>query len=66
MKLKLMQEENLSLLEAYREVYKNHPQAEPHPELIKSLYAYHGETKELIEVHSAVQTVRQDVDKDNA
>ena len=62
----LMQEENLSLLEAYREVYKNHPQAEPHPELIKSLYAYHGETKEMIEVYSALQTVRQDVDKDNA
>lgn len=62
----LMELENLSLLEAYREVYKNHPQAEPHPELIKSLYAYHGETMEMIEVYSALQTVRREVDADNA
>ncbi|GAB5492071.1 MAG: hypothetical protein Phog2KO_22860 [Phototrophicaceae bacterium] len=61
----LMELENLSLLEAYREVYKNHPQAEPHPELIKSLYGYHGETVEMIEAFSRLRTVRQEVDAEN-
>lgn len=62
----LMEEENLTLLDAYREVYKNHPQAEPHPELIKSLYAYHDETIEMIEAFSVLRTVRREVDADNA
>lgn len=58
----LMEVENLTLLEAYSEVYKNHPNAEPHPELIKSLYAYLGQSFELLDVWDALEAVRNSVD----
>ncbi len=34
--------ENLSLLEAFRQVKKQHPTAQPHPKLLESLCDYYG------------------------
>lgn len=39
----LKEEENLGLLEAFKQVRAKHPDAMPHPELWKSLCAYYGE-----------------------
>lgn len=39
----LKEEEDLSLVDAFREVSLQHPYALPHPELWKSLCAYYGE-----------------------
>ncbi len=54
----LMEVENLTLLESYGEIYKNHPNAEPHPALIKSLYAYLGQEVELMDVWDNLEAVR--------
>ena len=39
----LKEEENLSLLEAFKQVRARHPDAMPHPQLWKSLCEYYGE-----------------------
>jgi len=40
----LKEEENLSLLDAFQQVQIKHPQANPHPNLWKSLCEYYNET----------------------
>jgi protein-tyrosine phosphatase len=46
----LKEEENLSLLEAVREVRTQHPEIMPHPELWKSLCHYYGENLTLMQM----------------
>lgn len=55
----LMQEEKLSLFDAYREVRKRHPRAEPHYELVISLAAYHGHELDLMEAWEGIHDVQQ-------
>ncbi len=46
----LKDEENLSLLDAVREVHARHPEALPHPELWKSLCLFYGENLSLMQM----------------
>ena len=57
----LMEAENLSLFEAYHEVFLRHRGAEPHHELIMSLSAYHGEVMDLAEAWKGLRAVRQSI-----
>jgi hypothetical protein len=59
----LMEEENLELFEAYREIYLRHRGAEPHHELIISLSAYYGKPMELLEVWESLHAVRDSVNR---
>jgi len=48
----LKEDEGLGLLEAFREVKKNHPEAMPHPPVWASLCEYYGENVPLTALHS--------------
>ena len=55
----LMEEENLTVFEAFREVYRQYRGAEPHHELVKSLAAYHGQELDLLDVWSGLNDVKK-------
>lgn len=57
----LMETENLSLFEAYREVFLRYRGAEPHPELMMSLSAYHGKEMDLLEAWEGLHEVRESI-----
>ncbi len=46
----LREEENLCLIDAYRQVKAVHPDARPHPQLWKSLCEYYGEDTPFLEI----------------
>lgn len=55
----LMEEENLSIFDAYYEVFLRYRGAEPHPELMMSLSAYHGHEMDLLEAWEGLHAVRE-------
>lgn len=57
----LMEEENLSIFNAYKEIYLRHRRAEPHFELIRSLASYHGQDMSLMEAYDGLYATRQTV-----
>lgn len=54
----LMAEEGRDLFDAYREVLRQHPDAQPHPELCKSLLSYHGISMETREIMAGILDVQ--------
>lgn len=58
----LMEEENLELFEAYREIYRRYRGARPHHELCISLSEYYGKPLDLLEAHDGLYQVRKEVD----
>jgi len=59
----LKEEENLSLVDAFREVFIAHPYALPHPELWKSLCAYYGENTPFISDWKRFRNIHLDLDE---
>lgn len=57
----LMEEENRSIFDAYKEIYLRHHRAEPHFELIRSLASYHGQDMSLMEAYDGLYATRQTV-----
>ena len=57
----LMEEEGLELFDAYREVFQHHPEALPHPELIRSVLAYYGQDDmDMLDIYMMLQDVRDE------
>jgi protein-tyrosine phosphatase len=57
----LMQDEKLAIFDAYREVFLRYRGAEPHPELMMSLSAYHGKEMDLLEAWEGLHAVRESI-----
>lgn len=57
----LMEEENLSIFDAFREVRRKHPHAEPHYELLISLAAYHGHDMDLMEAWDGIRDIKREL-----
>lgn len=57
----LMEEEGLDLFDAFGAILPHHPNADPHPELAKSLLAYHGIEIDMLELFDRLFEVRRDV-----
>lgn len=57
----LMEDERLALFPAYREIFLRYRGAEPHPELIMSLSAYHGHKMDLLEAWEGLHEVRESI-----
>jgi protein-tyrosine phosphatase len=55
----LMEQESRDLFDAYREIYKVHPQAEPHFELVHSLTAYYGKPMDVFDILDALRNAQQ-------
>jgi len=55
----LMEEEDLAIFDAYYEVFLRYRGAQPHPELIMSLSAYHGYEMDLLEAWEGLHAVRE-------
>lgn len=60
----LKEEENLSLLEAFREIVKAHPNGMPHPVLWQSLCEYYGEDVPFLEMWRQIRTTEA-IDEDD-
>ena len=58
----LKEEENLSLLDAFREITKVHPEGMPHPVLWESLCEYYGEDTPFLEMWREIRigTTKED------
>lgn len=56
----LIEEEDLPLFDSYREIIALHPEALPHPELIRSLAAYYGEDLSLADAWDGLLAVQDD------
>jgi protein-tyrosine phosphatase len=52
----LKEEENLNLLDAFREITKAHPNGMPHPELWKSLCRYYGEEIDFLDMWRQIRS----------
>jgi protein-tyrosine phosphatase len=59
----LMEEEGLSVFDAYREVYLQYRAAQPHDNLIISLAGYHGQELDLLDVWTQLSEVQKQVDQ---
>ncbi len=57
----LMEVEKLAIFDAYREVFLRYRGAEPHPELMMSLSAYHGKEMDLLEAWEGLHEVRESI-----
>lgn len=62
----LMEDEGLELFDAYREVYKHHTHAMPHPELIRSMLAYYGQDDmTMLDIFTKLKDVRDSITTEN-
>jgi protein-tyrosine phosphatase len=57
----LHEEEGLSLIDAYREIYQYHPDATPHPELLNSLRLYYNDPMTLMEILKAMRQISRGI-----
>lgn len=57
----LMEAKGLDLFQAYGAILAHHPNADPHPELVKSLLAYHGIEMDLLEIFDNLFAVKRRV-----
>ena len=57
----LMEEEDLGLFDAYREIYQQYRAAQPHDNLVISLAGYHGQEMDLMEVWTGLTEVQKQV-----
>ena len=58
----LIEDENLTLFDAYAEIYQKYFRAEPHPQLIMSLSSYYGKDLTIIEAYEGLEDVRTTID----
>jgi hypothetical protein len=59
----LMEEEDLNVFDAYREVYQQYRAAQPHHNLVISLAAYHGQNLDLLDVWTGLNEVQKQVNQ---
>ncbi len=55
----LKEEENLSLIDAFRAIVAVHPSGMPHPELWKSLCDYYGEDMDFLEMWRQIRKIQE-------
>lgn len=53
----LHEEEGLSIIDAYHDIYQFHPDATPHPELLNSLRLYYNDPIPLIDLLRAARQI---------
>ena len=57
----LHEEEGLNLLEAYRTIHEVHPNAQPHPALLRSLIQYYKDPMTLEELFKAMRAITRGI-----
>lgn len=57
----LMEEEDLDVFEAYREVYQQYRAAQPHHNLVISLAGYHKQDLDLLDVWTGLNDVQKQI-----
>ncbi len=60
----LKEEEDLSLIDAFHEIAKVHPEGMPHPELWQSLCEYYGEEISFLEMWRQIRTRVEEDEED--